>query len=293
MTTTPHITPNDRISMTIFLAIAIHAIIILGVTFNLKQVEDETDRPLPTMEITLVHHSSEKPLEKGDFFAQVSQEGGGSHEENLRFSSPVSIPSITEEISDSDTIMPPTSPQEVTPTSNPMVIAHSESDFKLQASDDTTKTTPEAIDAAELYKRSMEIASLQAEIRKELQPNSMKKGERTISAASTLALRDAAYLEAWQSKIEHIGTLNYPEKAKQDSIVGRLTVDVALNPDGSVENITILRSSGHKILDDAVKRIVQLAAPFAPFSEEMRKDTTLLHIRRTWKFLPNNNLEAR
>ncbi len=293
MTTAPHITSNDRISMTIFLAIAIHAIIILGVTFNIKQVEDETDKSLPTMEITLVHHSSEKSLEEGDFFAQVSQEGGGSREENLRFSSPVSTPSIATEISDSDSITPPASPQEVTPTSNPIVIAHSESDFKLQASENITKTTPEAIDAAELYARSMKIASLQAEISQELQTDSMKKGERTISATSTLALRDAVYLEAWQSKIEHIGTLNYPEEAKRRSIAGRLTVDVALNPDGSVEKITILRSSGHKLLDDAVKRIVQLAAPFAPFSEEMRKDTTLLHIRRTWKFLPNNSLEAR
>ncbi|MCF6236110.1 MAG: energy transducer TonB [Gammaproteobacteria bacterium] len=293
MTTAPHITSNDRISMTIFLAIAIHAIIILGVTFNIKQVEDETDKPLPTMEITLVHHSSEKSLEEGDFFAQVSQEGGGSREEKLRFSSPVSTPSIATEISDSDSITPPASPQEVTPTSNPIVIAHSESDFKLQASENITKTTPEAIDAAELYARSMKIASLQAEISQELQTDSMKKGERTISATSTLALRDAVYLEAWQSKIEHIGTLNYPEEAKRRSIAGRLTVDVALNPDGSVEKITILRSSGHKLLDDAVKRIVQLAAPFAPFSEEMRKDTTLLHIRRTWKFLPNNSLEAR
>ncbi len=291
MITTPLITSNDRISMTIFLAIAIHAIIILGITFNLNQPEDKKDESLPTLEITLLHHSNEKSLEEGDFLAQVSQEGGGNSQEKLRLSSPVSVPSIIMEVSDSDTIVPPTSPQKTTPISSPAVIAHSNSDFKLQASDNSAKTAPEAIDAAELVKRSLKIASLQAEIKQELQTDSMKKGERTISATSTLAYRDAAYLESWQSKIEHIGTLNYPEEAKRRSIVGRLTVDVALNPDGSVEKITILRSSGHKLLDDAVKRIVQLAAPFAPFSEEMRKDTTLLHIRRTWKFLPDNNFE--
>ncbi len=291
MSTTPYISSNDRISMTIFLAIAIHAIIILGVTFNLHQSEDKKDQSLPTLEITLVHHSSDKSLKEGDFLAQVSQEGGGTREEKLRLSSPVSVPSIAMEISDSDTIVPPTSPQKMTPTSNPMVIAHSKSDFELQANENLTKATPAAIDAAELVKRSMKIASLRAEIKQELQAHAMKKGERTISAASTLTYRDAAYLEAWQSKIERIGTLNYPEEAKRRSIVGRLTVDVALNTDGSVEKITILRSSGHKLLDDAVKRIVQLAAPFAPFSEEMRKDTKILHIRRTWKFLPNNSFE--
>ncbi|HEB63727.1 MAG TPA: energy transducer TonB [Gammaproteobacteria bacterium] len=293
MTTTPHITSNDRISMTIFLAIAIHAIIILGVTFNLKQVEDETDRPLPTMEITLVHHSSEKTVTEGDFLAQVSQEGGGSSEEKLRLSSPVSIPSIAVEPSDSDTILPPTSPQSTIQQSDPTVIAHSKSDFKLQENKEPARAAPETMDAAELIKYGMKIASLQAEISQELQTLTMKKGERTISATSTLAYRDAAYLEAWQSKIERIGTLNYPEEAKRRAIVGRLTVDVAINPDGSVEKVTILQPSGHKLLDDAVKRIVQLAAPFAPFSEEMRKDTKILHIQRTWKFLPNNNFEAR
>ncbi len=279
--------------MTIFMAIVIHAIAILGITFNLTPPEDEKNQKLPTLEITLVHHSSDKISNDADFLAQASQEGGGTSQEKLRLSSPVSVPSLNMEISDSDSILPPTSPQQPVQTARPPVIAHSKADYKLTPNDNPAKETPEIINSAELYKRSMKIASLQAEIRQELQTQAMQKGERTISASSTLSYSDAAYLEAWQSKIERIGTLNYPEEAKRRSISGRLTVDVAITPDGNVKKVTIIRPSGHKILDDAAKRIVQLAAPFAPFSEEMRKNTTILHIQRTWKFLPNNNLEAR
>ena len=42
--------------------------------------------------------------------------------------------------------------------------------------------------------------------------------------------------------------------------------------------------SGLKILDAAAHRIVQLAAPFAAFPAEIRKDTDLLVITRTWFF---------
>lgn len=59
---------------------------------------------------------------------------------------------------------------------------------------------------------------------------------------------------------------------------------VSVLPDGNVKEIRILHSSGNRILDDAAVRIVQLAAPFQKFPVEMRKNTDLLEIIRTWKF---------
>ena len=48
--------------------------------------------------------------------------------------------------------------------------------------------------------------------------------------------------------------------------------------------ITCGRPFYHSVLDDAAIRIVQLAAPFPPFSIEMRERTDVLEIIRTWKF---------
>ena len=81
-----------------------------------------------------------------------------------------------------------------------------------------------------------------------------------------------------------MGNLNYPEQAKRLNIAGSLVLDVALNPDGSIQGISVVRPSDHKILDEAAIRIVRLAAPFAPFPPDLRADYDRIHITRTWKF---------
>ncbi|RMD79071.1 MAG: energy transducer TonB, partial [Gammaproteobacteria bacterium] len=146
--------------------------------------------------------------------------------------------------------------------------------------------------AAELIRRSRELARLSAELDASIRAYARRPRQRYLSA-STRSLRDAAYLEAWRRKIERIGNLNYPEEAKRRGLSGSLVLDVALNPDGSVRSVEILRSSGYKVLDDAAVRIVHLAAPFAPFPPAMRQDTDVLHIVRTWQFLQGDRLEAR
>lgn len=94
----------------------------------------------------------------------------------------------------------------------------------------------------------------------------------------------APYLENWRTLVERVGNINYPDAAKQQRLEGELILDVVVRSDGAVDNVRILRSSGHKILDDGAKRIVQIAGPFEPFSEEMVRDYDILHIIRTWKF---------
>jgi protein TonB len=52
----------------------------------------------------------------------------------------------------------------------------------------------------------------------------------------------------------------------------------------------VVRSSGHDVLDQAAVRIVQLAAPFAPFPPDIAAETDVLDITRTWQFQRNNRL---
>jgi protein TonB len=91
-------------------------------------------------------------------------------------------------------------------------------------------------------------------------------------------------MEAWRRKVERIGNLNFPEEARKAGLTGELLLDVALNADGTVRDITVLRSSGSKVLDQAATRIVHLVAPYAPFPEAIRNETEVLHIVRTWRF---------
>jgi len=95
--------------------------------------------------------------------------------------------------------------------------------------------------------------------------------------------RFTEYVRQWAAKIESVGNANYPDEAR-GRLYGSVLVVVTLRPDGSVQSAEIDRSSGHEVLDRAALRIVQLASPFAPFPPEIRKDTDLLVITRTWYF---------
>jgi protein TonB len=98
----------------------------------------------------------------------------------------------------------------------------------------------------------------------------------------------AAYMDSWVKKVERIGAMNYAERGGKARLTGTLRLDVAINPDGSVAAIELLRSSGNKEIDAAAKRIVRLGEPYAPLPPEIRAETDVLHITRPWRFSDGN-----
>lgn len=118
--------------------------------------------------------------------------------------------------------------------------------------------------------------------------------KRRISAA-TKELAAAAYMKAWEMKVERIGNMNYPQEARQKGLNGSLMLSVDINPDGSVPagGIVISRSSGHAVLDEAAVRIVRLGAPYAAIPDDVLRDNDMLTIIRTWKFETGHGLSTR
>ena len=156
----------------------------------------------------------------------------------------------------------------------------------------STPQPTQTVDAASLVRRSLAMASLSAEVDRRLDAYAKRPRRKWISA-STKAHQYAAYMEAWRAKVERVGNLNYPDEARRNELSGSLLLDVALKADGAVERITIRRSSGHKVLDDAAIRIVRLAAPYPRLPKNIRKETDILHIQRTWRFLSSNRFASR
>jgi protein TonB len=124
--------------------------------------------------------------------------------------------------------------------------------------------------------------SLQAQIDRQID-DYQKRPRKKFIGANAQEYRFAQYEEDWRAKIERIGTLHYPAEAR-GKLYGTLQLTVTIRPDGTVESVELNRSSGLKILDAAAHRIVQMAAPFAAFPSDIRKDTDLLVITRTWFF---------
>lgn len=172
-------------------------------------------------------------------------------------------------------------------------ILREQSDRQVQVTE--TNPTPEQsqpASAAELINRSMELVNLDEQLRQSMQAYS-KRPRQTFISARTREFKHASYMNEWVAKVERVGNLNYPDEARRQGVSGSLMLQVSINTDGSVRNIRVLRSSGHRVLDDAAIRIVQLAAPYAPLPPEIRKDTDILHITRTWEFLNSKGLSTR
>lgn len=151
------------------------------------------------------------------------------------------------------------------------------------------------LSGAELIARARtEIGSLQNALDNDSKALSEAPKKRRISA-STKEYSAAAYMRAWEMKVERIGNMNYPQEAKVQGINGSLMLSVDIQPDGSVppDGIVISRSSGHQILDDAAVRIVRLAAPYAAIPEDVLNGSDMLTIIRTWKFESQRGLTTR
>lgn len=140
---------------------------------------------------------------------------------------------------------------------------------------------------------SQQIAEVSADLTRQRNAELLGKNIVYASAVKSHRLVVAAYEEAWREKVERIGNLNYPDEARRDKLSGRLLLAVGIKPDGSVYSIQVQHSSGHATLDNAARRIVELAAPFAPLPAELRDELDILVITRTWRFDSDYRLETR
>ena len=289
----PVITPLDRLGLTLSLAILAHGMLILGVTFI---EEDQAPARYDTMEIVLVRQKSPPP-EEAEALAQASLEGGGETADPVQPGSPLPDPGPGTPPARPAPEPPAPAPAEAPPretappgSDNPPEIAV-QNDSGPPAPVETAAKPPEATpekgpSATALLASSFRIAALSANIRQKLETRAQRPRRKFISA-STKEYRYAAYMEAWRAKVERMGNLNYPEAARQRKLSGSLLLEVALNANGTINEIMIRRSSGEKILDDAAIRIVELAAPYAPFPQKIKQETGILHIIRTWQFMDN------
>lgn len=156
----------------------------------------------------------------------------------------------------------------------------------------TESTPPPPTPApADLAARSLEMARLAARIDQQWDAY-QKRPRRMFVGARAVEFTFARYVEDWRLKVERVGNLNYPEAARRNKLYGTLVLTVSINADGSVESIQIDRSSGSRILDAAAVNIVEMAAPFAPFPEEMRNKVDILGITRTWTFTRSDQLTS-
>jgi len=280
---------HDPLGFTLIVAAAVHMVLIMGIGFDISR-----NTPLPPermLDVTIVRPLQKTlPPEQADFLANANQQGAIELEGDSRPTAPPAVAAPPKEKKAAREIIRSGSTQAEPVPSQKIVTSKSGLIKQETRRQKAPVQAPKKTDMAQLLSSTrQEISRLTLELDENTRYAANRPRRKAINA-STQEYLYASYLTTWRKKVERIGNLNYPDEAKRQKLYGDLMLHVALRADGTVQKIRVVRSSGHKILDDSAIRIVRLAAPFAPFPREIREQVDILDITRTWQFLSNNRL---
>ena len=272
---------QDRLLTTCFLAVLLHGIILLGVTFS-------PPRSAPAgahgLEVILVGDGAPAAAANphAEYLAQRNQKGTGNTLTRTRALIPRSSPAAAD---------------------HPGVAEGSALEYRRQgqgAGDDaviaTTARTPQIRYLAGATAASPAAAMpIRLENRPDLGMESNDDGvelrlrgknrRQLWIAADTRASDVAEYLDRWRRRVERVGTTHFPTAARLSGRSGTPIIEVTIDADGRLAGARIEHSSGAAELDDAAIRILQLSAPFAPFPRRLAAKHDRIRIAYQWEFL--------
>jgi protein TonB len=272
---------SDRLSFTFFLAIAIHGLLIFGLSFD----SSKPSQSAPSVTVTLATHSAKKAPKEADFLAQAHQIGSGTLQEAKEITTDV-IPPPFESQQINDTLITEQKKQSVLKPDSNRTITSSQAVTQINNAKqpDEKQDIQSGKETLDINAINAKIASLRAKLAVQRQTYSKIPRERVLTTVSTLASSEAAYLNEWTQKIEAIGNQNFPDEALRKQLTGQLRLEVVILPSGQIHEINLKQSSGQKLFDEAALQIVKQASPFTAFPPEIRKDYDHLVIIRTWHF---------
>lgn len=250
-----------RLTGCLLLAAALHVVVILAV----KVPEPRLRNPLPAIDVVLQQEFTPAP---------PRQEA--TTEPATTADAPVAAPAkaIPEEVTPEDAT-PEALPD---PSTEAAADALSDAASVLHENKLANATTRDLVSAIAAQAQRLDTEPVSGSD----QGESLRVRRLTGPPSSDPEL--AYYLDSWRRKVERVGNINYPSEARARGLSGTLQLLVVIDPDGELKDVRVLASSGHPLLDDGALRIVHLAAPFSPFTPNMRAAIDLLEIERTWRF---------
>lgn len=273
----------------LLLSATVHVLVIFGLEF--KAVNPHwLHNPQQPIDVVLVNaKSKDKPLQT-DVLAQHNLDGGGNIDQERFMRSPLPA-DATDQAPEEDAAL--NARIQALEQRARMLLHRIKSDYQApsQPPQKPSEVAQPAPPADTLTQRSLEMARLQARVDQRMDEY-QKRPRRMFVGARAREYSFAQYVDDWRLKVERIGNLNYPEAAKRNGLYGSLVLTANINADGSLESVQIDRSSGSRVLDAAAIRIVEMAAPYSVFTEDMRNKVDILGITRTWTFTRADQLTS-
>lgn len=272
---------KDRLTTTLFLAALFHGIVILGVTFAAPRM---VAGPTPTLEVLLLTGADTRAADnlEAEYLAQRNQVGTGTTRDAVRPANPASsaLPMAQDGMVDGtgseyrEATTGQRSTEFVSSRSDRSEVSYrSGEDSPARAAETPLALAPTA---------PSPIATSATDTSLRLRGREDGKYEVIPNTRQSII---APYLDAWRQKVERLGTMNFPQIAKNVKATANPVLEVAIRADGSVGQIIVRRSSGRKELDQAALSILRLASPFDPFPPDLRKKYDELRFAYEWQFL--------
>jgi protein TonB len=278
-----------NLALALVVSLFLHAVV-LSIHFKLpEKLGKATEQAL---DVILVNSKSAKKPHKAQAKAQANLDGGGNTDEDRRAKTPLPVaPQVREgtDLKDAQKRVAELEAQQrqmMTRLQDPKTVAvDNRRNEQMQA-----PPAPQVTSGLDLATAALNLARLEGQIARNVEDYN-KRPRKKFIGARVEEYRFAQYVEDWRLKVERVGNLNYPEAAKGRHY-GNLVLTVIIKSDGQLERVDVSRPSGNKILDDAARRIVEMAAPYAAFPDAIRRDTDILEITRTWSFTTSDRLQA-
>jgi protein TonB len=273
---------SDRLLTTCFLALLLHGILILGITFSPPRAAGG-DGP-PALEVILVNDQvpAAQDNHNARYLAERSQHGSGNTPRDERALIPKSSALALDRlgVASGDGVAAQhdaagEGDEEMLTTRWPAVR------IQYFAGPQVPHDTPQL---PLLLEKKPDLGMTPNDDGVALRLRGETKDQLWISA-DTRQSDLAVYLDAWRRKVERVGTMNFPDAARRVKLSGTPVLEVTVAADGRLTDAVVRRSSGHPEIDEAAIRILRLAAPFEPFPRELGATHDEMRIAYEWQFL--------
>lgn len=266
-------------------SLVLHAVL-LSIHFKLPQALERASQQ--AMDVILVNKKSAQKPTHAQAKAQTNADGGGNTDQDRRAATP--LPPSPQQQQGNDLVDMKRRTAELEAMQQQLMSAAQSKRKTLETKRrvEVPNETPVPLSGLDYADTAKAFAQQMGAIERQMDEYN-KRPRKKFIGIRTEEVKYAQYMEAWREKVQRIGSLNYPEAAR-GKLYGQPTLAVSIGKEGELIGVEVVRSSGHKVLDDAAVRIVRLAAPFAKFPPDIAKDTDILDITRQWHFTVEGSL---
>lgn len=263
----------------LWLAVALSALIHLLLIF--WPARAPSPAPANSLDVALVNFSTDSAPLSPQLLAQLNLDGGGEHQQGQASNPlPLTDPNLPNQL----VLEALRARQQSLEAEQQRLLGELESQDKAPLSTPSFEYIGASIEPGpndhdlDPQVQNSQLAILREQIREQ-----QRQPRYHYVGPSAKASEQAQYLDQWRQKIEQTGTRHYP-KQNGEQLYGQLQMTVYIRRDGSLLRAQITEPSDQAALNLAARRIVELAAPFAPLPEQVAPGADVLVITRSWSF---------